>query len=152
MASRLLPERIDNSYRGSRVALWLFALVVLSKSAQSFAALFAGHLVAIRADGIPIDMYPAAAAQTFVAFFALLAFAHLLLYALCFLVLTRYRSMVPFMFGLLMVDYAARQVIFLFLPIIRTGAPPAPTINVVLFGLMTLGLVLSLRGGGRDGV
>ena len=145
MAYRLLPERIDNSYRGARIALWLFALVVLFKSAQSFAALLNGHMVAIKADGIPLDTYPSAAAQTFVAIFALLAFVHLLLYALCFLALARYRSMVPFMFGLLMVDYVGRQVIFIFLPMVRVGAFPASTINLVLFVLMTLGLVLSVR-------
>jgi hypothetical protein len=143
--AQLLPERIDNSYSGARSVLWLFGLIVLFKSAQSVAALFKGHVVAIRADGIPIDSYPSAAAQTFMAFFALLAFGHLLLYGLCFLSLTRYRSMVPFMFGLLIVDYVGREVIFFFLPIVRAGAPLAPTINLVLFGLMTLGLVFSLR-------
>ena len=149
MAYRLLPERIDNSYHGSRIALWLFALVVLFKSAQSLAALFSGGMVAIKADGIPIDTYPPAAAQTFVAIFALLAFVHLLLYALCFLALARYRSLVPFMFGLLMVSYVGRQVIFTFLPVVRVAAFPASTINLVLFGLMTLGFALSVRRSGR---
>lgn len=145
MAHRLLPERIDNSYRGARIALWIFALVVLFKTAQSLVALVFGHMVAISADGIPVDTYPSAAARSFIAVFALLAFVHLLLYALCFLVLARYRSMVPFMFGLLMVDYVGRQVIFFFLPIVRAGAPVAPMINLVLFGLMAIGLFLSVR-------
>jgi hypothetical protein len=32
MFDRLLPQRIDNSYRGHKLALWLFALVVFMKT------------------------------------------------------------------------------------------------------------------------
>jgi hypothetical protein len=61
---RLLPERLDNMYRGHKLALWLFGLVVAIKSAQSLTIIFHGYATARDADGIPLDAYPPATART----------------------------------------------------------------------------------------
>lgn len=53
MFRQLLPQRIDNSYRGHKLALWLFGLIVLMKSAMSVNSILLGHKVATSADGIP---------------------------------------------------------------------------------------------------
>jgi hypothetical protein len=39
MFEALLPRHLDNQYRGSRLALWFFGLVVAMKSVQSLAIL-----------------------------------------------------------------------------------------------------------------
>ena len=46
MLDGLLPTRLDNQYRGSRVALWLFGLVVALKSAQSLSIILNGYTTA----------------------------------------------------------------------------------------------------------
>src|SRR6185295_9158084 len=46
MLDRLLPRHADNSYRGSKIALWLFGLVVLLKLVIALNSLFNGHQVA----------------------------------------------------------------------------------------------------------
>jgi hypothetical protein len=148
MLDRLLPQRIDNTYPGSRLALWLLALILSIKTAQSLLSIFNGYSVAISADGIPLETYPPASAQTVVAFLALSGFYHLLIFLLCVLVLVRYRSALPFMFALLMVDYLGRALILQFLPIVRTGTPVGPIVNLVLFALTIAGLALSLRSQG----
>lgn len=38
MVNQLLPERIDNAYRGYKPALWLFAVVLLMKVGISTSA------------------------------------------------------------------------------------------------------------------
>ena len=38
--NRILPERIDNRYRGRALALWLFVPLVLQKLAESLTPLF----------------------------------------------------------------------------------------------------------------
>jgi hypothetical protein len=48
------------------------------------------------------------------------------------------------MFAVLVLDYLARQLILHFVPIVRTGSPPGPVVNFVLFSLMIVGLALSL--------
>jgi hypothetical protein len=69
MFDRLLPKPIDNTYSGSKIALWLFGLVVFVHILQSVVVIVNGHSIAQSADGIPLETYPAAAAQTILAIF-----------------------------------------------------------------------------------
>jgi hypothetical protein len=145
MLGPLLPERVDNDYRGLRLALWLFGLVVFMKLAIGVNSIFNGRSVASSADGIPLDTYTTAGAQAFVTQFALLGLSHFVMGLLCVLVLVRYRTLVPLMFALLLLEHLGKRLIFYFLPIARTGTSPAFGINLVLLALMVAGLALSLR-------
>lgn len=144
MFSKILPRCIDNTYRGHRLALWIFALVVLMKTLQGILVVFDGYSTAVSADGIPLDSYTPAAAQTIVALFALSGHSRLIMSVLNVLALVRYRSAIPFMFVLLTLDFPVRQLILHFLPIDRTGTPVGVVVNLVLFGLTIVGLALSL--------
>lgn len=144
MLDALLPRRLDNEYRGSRLALWLFGLVVAMKSAQSLAIILDGYSTASGADGIPLDSFPPGAAQTVVAVFAQGSLWRLFFCLLCGLVLLRYRSAVPLMFALLALNYLAAQLVFGLVPLPRVGAPVGPLVNLLLFVLMLVGLGLSL--------
>ncbi len=149
MFNQLLPRRIDNTYRGYKLALWLFGLVVFMKVAMSLNSIFNGYLVASSADGIPLDTFTPAAARTVVSLFALLGLSNFVICLLCILVLIRYRSMIPFMFALLLLEYLSRKLILQFLPIVRTGTPPGFYVNFILLALMIVGLALSLRSQGN---
>lgn len=149
MLAKLLPTTIDNTYRGYKAALWLFGLVAGVRVAQSLSVIFNGYYTAKGADGIPIDTYTPEAAQQMVALFAQGSLWRLTLGLLCVLVLVRYRSAVPLMFGLLLLNYLAGQLIFLFVPLSRTGTPPGPYVNLGLFVLTVVGLLLSLRSRGN---
>src|SRR4051794_12221384 len=116
MFNSLLPRPIDNTYRGFKIALWLFGLVVGVRITQSVLVIFNGYSTARDADGIPLDAYAPAAAQTVVALFAQGALSRLLISLLCVLVLVRYRSAVPLMFVLLLLNYLVGQLIFQFVP------------------------------------
>ena len=149
MLDDLLPTRLDNQYRGSRAALWLFGLVVALKSVQSLSIILNGYSTARDADGIPLDSFIPAAAQTVVAVFAQGSLWRLFFCVVCLIVLLRYRSAVPLMFALLALNYLAAQLLLKFVPLLRVGAPAGPVVNLVLFFLMLVGLGLSLwrRGG-----
>lgn len=144
MLDRLLPRPIDNTYSGSKVALWLFGLIVLIHIIQSVMAIVNGRSIAISADGLPLETYPAAASQTILAIFAVSALRRLLISLLCALALFRYRSAVPFMFIVLGLNYLGGQLIFQFVPLHRVGTPPGVIVNLMMFGLMVIGLALSL--------
>jgi hypothetical protein len=144
MFNKLLPQRIDNTYRGHKLALWLFALVVSVKILQSLFVIFNGYSVVRSADGIPLDTYTPTGAQTVVAMFAISGLSRLIISLLCVLALVRYRSVIPFMFVLLALDYLSRQLILHFVPLVRTGTPPGPVVNLILFSLSIVGLALSL--------
>src|SRR5205085_888669 len=73
MFDRVLPKCLDNSYRGHKLALWLFGLLVFMKSVIGLNSIFNGAAVMSTADGIALSTYPAAAAQNLVALSQLFA-------------------------------------------------------------------------------
>jgi hypothetical protein len=144
MLDRLLPRRSDNSYRGHTLALWLFGLVVLMKTAIGVGTIFNGRNAAISADGIPLDTFTTAGAQAFVSIFAAWGLAQATIGLLCMVVLARYRALVPFMFLLLLLEHLARKLIFFVMTLARTPDAPGFFINIALVALMVIGLLLSL--------
>ncbi len=151
MLGQLLPQRADNTYRGPKLALWFFGLVVLMKLAISLNSIFNGHTVASSADGIPLDAFTPAGAQAVVSLFAAWGLAQVVICGLCIVVLVRYRALVPFLFVVLLLEHLSRRLIFYVMPIVRTGTSTNLTVNLVLLTLMIVGLVLSLwkRAGQR---
>ena len=141
MFNTLLPQRIDNSYSGQKLAIWLFAVVVFVKMLQSVFVIFVGDSIVRSADGIPLETYTPEAAQTVVAVFAAMGLSRLMISLLCVLVLVRYRSVTTFMFALLALHDVTRELI---LHPIRIGTPPGIIVNFVLFALTLAGLALSL--------
>jgi glucan phosphoethanolaminetransferase (alkaline phosphatase superfamily) len=152
MFDKLLPQRIDNTYSGSKIALWLFGLIVFVHILQSVMVIVNGHMVAQSADGIPLENYPAAAAQTILAVFMVSSLRRLIISLICAVVLFRYRSAVPLMFIVLGLSYLGGQMILQFVPIVRVGTPPGVVMNLIMFGLTIVGLALSLwrRGGSHQ--
>jgi hypothetical protein len=145
MIQRLFPKQIDNTYSGQRLALWLSWFVVLFKIAQSASVIVAGHFTAISADAIPLDSYSPDAAGTILSLFTISAVARLLLCLICVVAMLRYRSAVPLMFLLLVIDYLTRTAVIYVLPIARSGPVGGVWVNLGLFVLTIVGLVLSLR-------
>jgi hypothetical protein len=145
MFDKLLPPAFDNTYRGYSAALWLFGLVAGVKIVQSLAVIVNGYGTARDADGIPIAIYTPDAAQQMVALFAQGSLWRLTFSLFCVVVLMRYRSAVPLMLVLLLLNYLASQLIFQLVPLARTGTPPGPYVNFGLFALTIVGLILSLR-------
>ena len=144
MVNQILPRKVDNTYRGYKLALWLFGLLVLMKAGISLGTIFNGYAAASSADGIPLDTFTPAGARAVVSLFALWGLSQLMICLLCVLVLVRYRAMVPFMFALLLLEHLSRRLILQIMPIETTGAPPGYFINLGLLALMIVGLALSL--------
>jgi hypothetical protein len=144
MLEMLLPRTADNRYRGRRIALWLFALLVIAKAGIALATIFNGYHAAAVADGIPLHEFGASGARTVVALFGLWGVGHLALCALCIVVLIRYRALIPFMFTLLLLEYFGRRLVELFLPIVTAGTPRGGIVNLALLGITIAGLALSV--------
>ena len=144
MLDRIFPQRFDNDYRGHRLALWLFGLLVVVRVGIGLASIFNGYQAASSADGIPLDTFPPAASQAVVTLFALLGLVHLVLLLVCIVALVRYRTMIPLMFALLLLEYLCRRLVIALMPIAGTAAPPGLWVNLTLLAVMIGGLALSL--------
>lgn len=143
MFNLLLPPRVDNTFRGHKLALVVFGLLVFLKVIMSLRSMTNGDSIAI-GDGVPLDTFPAIAAREYVSLFALFGLSQFMLCLLCILALIRYRALVPLMFALLLLEFLGRRLIFQFMPIERTGTSIPTIINLILLALMLAGLALSL--------
>ncbi|HAM52878.1 MAG TPA: hypothetical protein DCP92_20090 [Nitrospiraceae bacterium] len=144
MRFRILPQQIDNTYKGQKLALWLFGFVLLIKIVQSTVILINGGSVVKGADGIPLDTFSPDAAHTVVALFALTSLYRLIICLLGVIALVRYRGIITLMFAVLVIEYIVRQLILYFYPLGSIGAPPGPIVNFVLFLISVIGFALSL--------
>lgn len=142
--TEVLPESLDNRFRGRLLALWLFGPVLVVKTGIALGTIFNGRAAAQSADGIPLDRFGADGAEAVVALFAIWGLAQLVLCGLGILALVRYRAMVPLLFLLLLLEQLARKGILMVKPIVRSGTPPGALINLSLLGLMVVGVALSL--------
>jgi hypothetical protein len=149
MLSQIFPQRFDNNYRGHKLALWLFVLVVVMKVAISLSSIFDTYNVVRSADGIPLETFTSGGAEAVISVTALLGLSHFLLASLGVLALIRYRAMIPLMYVMLLVEYFAKQWILLVHPIVRIGTSPRTYVNLVLIALLVAGLALSLWNRGN---
>jgi hypothetical protein len=120
MPGILLPLVIDNGYRGYRLGLWLLGLVLFLKMAQIISVFVDGPGMVADADGVPLATFSARASQTVIAAFTGMGISRLLICIVLALVLWRYRSAIPLMFGLLALHDVAREVV---LRPVRVGTP-----------------------------
>lgn len=153
MMSRLFPKQFDNAYRGSWIAVWIFAPILLMKlvMGMNVAGLnpwVSNRFVIERADGIPIDSFGAEAASVVMFLFASWGLGLLLLCLLGVAVVLRYRSMLPFALLLMTIEQVGRKAIALTQPIIKPevsdGISASALINYGLSAGLLIGLVLSL--------
>lgn len=147
MLSRIFPKQLDNTYRGQRVALWLFGLVVTLKLIISTNSILNTRSIAMGADGIPLDSFGPGGAQTVILLFALQALGNMMLALLGVVALIRYRAMIPLLYLLFLIAQIGGRVINALHAAPETAA--ASNGNIVIYSLIALvviGLGLSLTG------
>jgi hypothetical protein len=148
MLSRILPARVDNRFRGLVLALWLFVPLAFMKLAL-------GLVHILRADGgaqsvstIPLDSYPAGAAQNIIGLMARMGLEQVLLGLVFVVVLLRYRALVPLMYVVAVLHYFMQEGVAAMKPLSLAGASGASTMHLVIGAISIVGLVLSLFGRG----
>jgi hypothetical protein len=145
MLNRLFPKQFDNSFQGSRLAIWLLIPILLLRAIIGFNSMAFTRSVAMTADGIPLDKFGVDAAQTVIALFALLGLLIFLFALLGVVVLIRYRAMIPFMYLVLLAQQLGNKALLLVYPVVRSGQTTSGSaVVLVILTLTFLGFVLSL--------
>ena len=153
MFDRLFPKQLDNSFRGYRLAIWLFVPIILLKTVIGVNSIVMTRQVASSADGIPLDSYGAAAAQAVIALFALLGLWQLILALIAFAALLRYRAMIPFLYLVLLIQMLGNRALNFLHPIAKaasSGPAPGSYLSLGLLAATVLGLLLSVLDGAKS--
>jgi hypothetical protein len=142
MLRQLFPPQFDNVYSGQRMALWLLAPVLLFRTMIGINSMVVPRLVASTADGIPLQSFGPNAAANVIQMFAHVGLLYFLVSALGWLALFRYRSMIPLIYLLIVLEQAGNKALQLLY------ASPVPPNAGVTTGALMVRAILALAVAG----
>jgi hypothetical protein len=144
----LLPAKIANTIRGSKIPFYVFALYAVVSLVRSCIHLLAPDGGAGSIAGMDLSV---AGADGIIFAFALWGSSQLILAVIQLLVVFRYRSFVPFMYLMLMLEVLLRELVGKTKPVTFAHTPPGAVGNQLILPLAALMLGLSLWSAYRQG-
>lgn len=139
--SRFLPPACDD-YRCSRLAFYFLVFVAVVSTARSLVHILTPDGGAGSIAGLAVDVEGGA---NIVAMFGQWGASQLILALFYWLAILRYRSLVPFMLAMVVLEQALRIAVGQLKPVEVAAPPPGELGSYILLPLSLVALVLSLR-------
>jgi hypothetical protein len=137
----LLPAKIDNVIRGTKIPFYIYALYAIVSTVRSCIHLLAPDGGAGSIAGMDLSVV---GADGIIFAFALWGSSQLLLAIIQLLVVIRYRSMVPFMWLMLALEVLLRELVGKMKPVTFAHTPPGAIGNQLILPLAVLMVAVSL--------
>ena len=138
----MFPKQVDNNFQGYNVAAIIFLLVTIFTIVRSCIHILAPDGGAGSIAGIDLSV---AGGSNIVSIFALWGLSQLLMGIVYLVVFFRYKSLIPFMYLLILAEYSGRIAIGFIKPLIVIHTPPGAIGDYILIPLAILMLILSLN-------
>ena len=143
--ANLFPQQFTNEFPGFKIALWAFYAFTALTLWRSQHHLLAHDGGAQSIATIPLSNYPDGAALTVIGIFALWGLSQLVIGVIYLIAALRYRSMIPILYLLALVEYLVRLFyIPAYKPIETVGTAPGAAGNLPLVIFTLIMLVASL--------
>jgi hypothetical protein len=139
---RVFPKQLDNSFRGNRIAVIVFALITVFTLVRSCIHIFAPDGGASSIAGINTSVE---GGSNIISMFAFWGLAQLLVGFVYLVVFFRYKGLIPFMYILILVEYSGRVLIGMAKPLIVSNTPPGAIGDYILIPIAILMLILCFR-------
>ena len=139
---RVFPKQLDNSFRGNRIAVIVFLLITVFTLARSLIHIFAPDGGASSIAGINTSVEEG---SNIISMFAFWGLAQLLMGFVYLVVFLRYKSLIPFMYILIIIEYSGRVLIGMAKPLIVSHTPPGAIGDYILIPLAIIMLILCFR-------
>ena len=142
----LLPAKIDNLIRGTKIPFYVFTLYAIISTVRSCIHLLSpdGGAGTIAGMDLSVD-----GANGIIFAFALWGSSQLLFAIIQLLVVIRYRSLIPFMWLMLALEILLRELVGHMKPVAFAHTPPGAIGNQIILPLAVLMLALSLWSGSK---
>ena len=144
---KLLPSPADNRFRGIKLSQYAFLLITVATLVRSLIHVFAPDGGAQSIATIPLASYSAEAAAAVILMFSLWGLSQLLMGIVYLGVYLKYKSLIPAMYVLMIVEYAMRIFISQMKPIVTIGTAPGSVGNWIMVPVCAVLLALSLIHG-----
>jgi hypothetical protein len=137
----LLPTKADNVIRGSKIPFYLFILIAIIGVVRSCIHIFSSDGGAGSIAGMNLAV---TGANEVIFAFALWGAEQLIYALLQWVVILRYRSLIPLMWGVQFLETLGRMLVGRIKPVTFTHTPPGSYQNYIYLILAVLMLALSL--------
>ena len=145
---KLMPDSIDNRFRGKKISQYAFLIITVVTIVRSLIHVIAPDGGAQSIATIPLDAYSTEAAAAVILMFSFWGLSQLLMGLVYIGVYVKYKSLIPMMYVLLIIEYAMRIVIGQMKPIVTTGTAPGSVGSWIMVPVCVVLLILSLLPGG----
>ena len=145
--STFLPAKADNTIRGMKLPVYVFALIAIISTVRSFIHLLAPDGGAGSIAGMDLSV---TGASGIIFAFALWGSAQLIYAFIQLVVLFRYRSLVPLMYVLLILETLLRVLVGQMKPVTFAHTPPSAIQNYIYLPLAAVMVVLSFWSGRKN--
>jgi hypothetical protein len=142
----LLPAKIDNVIRGTKIPFYIFALYAIVSTVRSCIHLLSPDGGAGTIAGMDLSV---AGAGGIIFAFALWGSSQLLFALIQLLAVIRYRSLIPFMWLMLALEVLLRELVGKMKPVTFAHTPPGAIGNQIILPLAVVMLVWSLWSGSK---
>jgi hypothetical protein len=139
---RIFPKQVDNNFQSYKIAAIIFLLVTILTIIRSCIHILAPDGGAGSIAGIDVSV---AGGSDIVSMFAFWGLSQLLMGIVYLVVYFRYKSLIPFMYLLILVEYSGRIAIGLIKPLQASHTPPGAIGDYIMIPLAILMLILSLK-------
>jgi hypothetical protein len=137
----LLPAKIDNVIRGTKIPFYIFSLYAIVSTVRSCIHLLSSDGGAGTIAGMDLSV---AGADGIIFAFALWGSSQLLFALIQLLVVIRYRSLIPFMWLMLALEVLLRELVGKMKPVTFAHTPPGAIGNQIILPLAVVMVVWSL--------
>ena len=141
----LFPSLIDNEYKGKKIPLFFFYLLIPVTIIRSLVHIFKADGGAQSIANIPLHLYSEQASDTIVHLFSEWGLSQLLFGLLYICVLFKYKSLIPLMYLFLVLEYSTRLLLAFYKPVVLEGYAPGGIANYFLVPLFVVLFILSLK-------
>lgn len=141
----LFPNLIDNEYKGKKIPLYFFYLLIPVTIIRSLVHIFKADGGAQSIANIPLLLYSEQASDTIVHLFSEWGLSQLLFGLLYICVLFKYKSLIPLMYLFLVLEYSTRLLLAFYKPFVLEGYAPGGIANYFLVPLFVVMFILSLK-------
>ena len=129
--SSILPQIIDNNYKGHKIALYTFYLLLIITIVRSLIHIFAPDGGAESIASIPLDDYSLGAQSAIILMFSLWGSSQLMIAIFYFIVAIRYKSLISLMYCFLILEYVMRLLVGFAKPMDVLHTPPGAYANYI---------------------
>ena len=145
MINILFPKIANNTFNGHKLALWSLFLYVTKSIFAGLVHMFVSDGGAQSIGSVSLDSFTKGGADSVITMFGLWGLEQFVIGLIALIILLRYKSLIPLLWGIYAIEYLGRSLSHLFTPgLVTESVPPGLVVDTVLVPLAIIMFLFSI--------